>query len=289
MSDETGSVEAGNPEPAAVVAPEAQPAPAAPPATNDFLAGVQDAELRDWASTKGISAPDQALSSYRNLEKLMGADKAGRTVTLLGDEPTAEESSAFYDRLGRPAKADGYTFGAPEGADPAYANAAKAKFHELGITDSQASAIVEWQAEQISAATGGQEVDYTASVDADKATLRTEWGAAHDAKLSQAKKAAVDFGLDGEMVEGLEKTMGYAPLMRFMSNIGSKLGEDTLIGTDTNTGSEVMTPAQAKIKMSELTGGREFTDAWMDKNHPGHAAAVLKKENLAKMIAGVKP
>ena len=277
MAEETGSGETGNPEGEGSVAQEGQ--------ANAFLDTVQDVDLREWAGSKGISAPDQALSSYRNLEKVFGADKAGRTVVLLGDDPTPEESAAFYNKLGRPEEASAYGFTAPEGADPAFAESAKTKFHELGLSDKQAIELSEWYTGQATGSVEQTKADYDQQVATDKAGLQKEWGAAYDKNILAAKAAASTFGLDETQVENMEAALGFGGLMRFMNSIGSKLGEDTLEGNDANV-SGVMTPAQAKIAMSELTGSKEFSDAWMDRSHPGHAAAVAKKEALAKMIVG---
>ena len=47
------------------------------------------------------------------------------------------------------------------------------------------------------------------------------------------------------------------------------------------------TPAQAETEMQELSMNREFMDAWLDRGHPGHKAAVEKKSTLARLASGV--
>jgi|TARA_Y100000310_G_scaffold321795_2_gene379948 hypothetical protein len=291
MPEEIGSAAAGNPE--GETAPEANKD--TPAETNDakagsgFLSTVEDDDLRSWAESKGLSAPDQALSSYRNLEKVFGADKAGRTVVLLGDEPTPEEQSDFYTRLGRPKDPKGYEFTAPEGADPAFSEEAKVKFHELGLTAHQAEGLAEWYNGQVSTMTESAEAQYKEQIDIDTASLRKEWGAAYDKNVGAAKSATKEFGLDEAQVDGLEASLGFGGLMRFMHSLGSRLGEDTVDGSEDNVGSGLMTPESAKQAMLELNGSKEWFDAWMDKDHPGHAAAVAKKQRLSKMMIGEAP
>ena len=64
------------------------------------------------------------------------------------------------------------------------------------------------------------------------------------------------------------------------------MGDDTF-----DIGKPVMpnhkTPEQAKQEMSELSMNKEFMDAWLDRTHPGHKAAVEKKAALARLGAGV--
>ena len=69
MSDDTGSAPAGNP---------AAPAPAwyAP----EGIDPNTSTQLGELVKAKGWKGPADALLSYQNLEKVFGADKAGRTI-----------------------------------------------------------------------------------------------------------------------------------------------------------------------------------------------------------------
>jgi len=285
MSDEIG------PAPVADNPTEAAPTPAEPaPAESNWVTNIQDADLRGWAEGKHFheASPEQALKSHMHLEKLFTADKAGHTVRVLTDSSTPEEVNEFYTKLGRPEEASGYDLAVPEGADGAFAEAAAAKFHELGLTSKQASELGDWWNGQASGAVEQTTADYEAGVANDTAELRKEWGAAYDKNISAAKAAASEFGLDATQVDGMEKALGFGGLMRFMQNIGSKLGEDIVEGTDANTGSEVLTPAAAKQKMNELQADPQWTEAFFGgREHPGHADAVFRKEQLAKLISGV--
>jgi len=47
------------------------------------------------------------------------------------------------------------------------------------------------------------------------------------------------------------------------------------------------TPSQAKQELGELTMNKEFMDAWLNKQHPGHDAAMEKKAALSRLVSGI--
>ena len=71
---ETGSVDTGNPVADAAGAP----------ATNTqetWYSGLPE-ETRGMVEIKGWKGPEDAIQSYANLEKMLGADKAGRGLVI---------------------------------------------------------------------------------------------------------------------------------------------------------------------------------------------------------------
>ena len=63
---------------------------------------------KDFVAGKGWKTGDDAITGYQNLEKLIGAEKAGRSVVLPKDENDVEGNKAFRAKLGVPEKVDGY-------------------------------------------------------------------------------------------------------------------------------------------------------------------------------------
>ena len=297
MADETGSTPAGNPEPTATpAAPAAEPVPAATPepiaapapavASEPWIDSVQDTDTRTWAESKGLQngSFENVLGSYHNLEKLMGADRAGRTVTLLGDDPTPEQTNEFYNRLGRPEVSDGYTFKLDDGADTARLDSMRGKAHELGITDAQFTGLAEADGEYLaSLSQANVDANTMAATDAE-ASLRTEWGAAYDQNFARVDQYAEQLGISEDQLQGLRSSMGPVEAMKFVHGLGTKLGDDTM-----DTGEPVggaLTPAQAQTQLGELNMNKEFMEAWLTKSHAGHKAAVEKKSALARQAAG---
>jgi hypothetical protein len=285
MSEETGSAEAGNPEAAA---PSGETSATTEAATPQWIDGVQNAETRSWAESKGLQngTLENVLGSYHNLEKLMGAEKAGRTVTMLGDDASQDEVNDFYGKLGRPKDAAGYGFQVPEGDDGTFAKWAGDVFHDAGLTTKQASMISEkWGEYAGGIQQANEDKAHISSVDA-TAELKKEWGAAFDVKVAGIEVAANKLGMtDGEL-EGLHSAMGPVAAMKFVDSLNTKIGEHSFDSGEKVTPNH-KTPEQARQEMGELSMNKEFMDAWLDRQHPGHAAAIEKKAALSRLVSGV--
>jgi hypothetical protein len=189
--------------------------------------------------------------------------------------------------LGRPDAAEKYAVTLPEGVtDDTRLVMMRNKAHELGITDAQFSGLAEADAAYLGAITQGA-VD-TAAVSAADAEreLRTEWGAAFDLKIAGINVAAHKLGMDETQLAGLHDAMGPVAAMKFVDSLNTKLGDHEF-----DRGDPVIpghkTPEQAQAELGELTMHKEFMDAWLDKGHPGHKAAVEKKAGLSRLISGV--
>ena len=294
MTEETGSVEAGNPAPdagevaAVEAAPVSAPASEAEPASQDWLSSIENTELRTLAETKGWDkgGPESVLSSYHNLEKLFGADKAGRAVVLPAPDADEAVMSEFYNKLGRPDKADGYDLPVPEGQDGQMAEWASGVFHEAGLTARQAKIVSEKWNDHVGSLQQDGEAQNTQTAQDAEAELKREWGAAYDQKVVGINQAATALNMTEEHLAGLRSAMGPAAAMRFVDGLAGKMGEAP---NDTGGFSEgvALTPSSAASELSKLSLDKEFMDAWMNKNHPAHNWAMDKKQRLAKMVDGV--
>lgn len=220
-----------------------------------------------YVQNKGWTEPRQVLDGYRNLEKLLGADKAGNAVVMPKEGATPEEMSAFFNRLGRPEGADGYKMSVPEGSDGEFAKSVAAKFHELGLTKAQGEALSSWYNEQGVASVEAQKAAAQADFQNQDAALRQEWGAAFDQNLSAAKKAVQGLGLDAAAIDKIAGSLGHKATMELFSKIGGKVLEDGFVSGDRNTSfSNAMTPAQAKAEIKSLQDDKTFVKQYLDKN-----------------------
>lgn len=254
-----------------------------------WLGENPSAELVQVVEKKGWKGPVDAVKAYENAERLIGADKAGRAIVMPKDDATPEERAAFFDKLGRPSDAADYKFDVPEGSPEGYADGARAKFHELGLTSAQAEALVAWNNEFATThgtkAAEAAEAARVADEQAQEAALKTEWGAKYDENVAQAQAAAKAFGLDEAQLDKLEGALGFSGLMKFMQNLGARVGEGQLEGGQGGTGG-AMTPAEAQSALKALNSDAEFMKAWTDKRHPGHEDAVARKTALVRMTVG---
>jgi len=295
MDEATGSEGTGNPE----GSQEGAPATGAPQedasgvALNDggtphWLDGVQDPSTKAWAEAKGLknATVENALGSYHNLEKLMGADKAGRTVVMLGDDASPEDRNEFYSKLGRPEAPDKYSLQAPEGTtDTTRLDMMRNAAFDAGITETQMNALAAADAQYLELATNRFNDDAVVSTAEATLELKKDWGAAYDLKVAGIDVVASKLGFTEGQLDGLRNSMGPVAAMKFVDGLNTKIGDHDYESGETLTGN-YKTPEQAKQEMGELTMNKEFMDAWTDRAHPGHKVAVEKKATLARLAAG---
>lgn len=249
-----------------------------------WTASIEDAATREWVEGKGFKDVGAALSSYHHLERLTGAEKAGRTIIKPGRDATDDEVSAYRESLGWPKDAADYEIPMPEtGGDEKLAEAFRGIFHEEGLSTDQARGLTEkWNAYQESLQTQANEAAALKEAE-DEAALKLEWGAALDKNMKMARDAAAHLGVDGEMVDAIQKAAGYAKTMKFFQDVGARLGEDTFADGGTADSGGVMSPAEAKAKLNALSSDREHMAAWTDRGHPGHKDAVARKSALTRL------
>jgi hypothetical protein len=270
-------IPAGAAAPAGVAAPGA----AAPVAFADSL----PESIRADAVFRDIKDLDGLAKSYHSAAKMIG----GRPEDLmkLPGVDDAEAWSGVYAKLGRPEKADGYTFKPAEGA-PAFTPADKAfqaammpAFHAAGMNQKQLDAVAaayEGYAGKIMGETGAAAVTLRATNDA---TLHTEWGKAFDQNIGDARAAAVHY-FGEETAKLLESDPKYGDsigIVRGLATMGKQLREDGVVGR-VGAGGGALSPVEAQQQIAGLLGDAQFSKAYTDKANPGHQAAVDKMAGL---------
>jgi hypothetical protein len=252
-----------------------------------WLSGVEDPDLRGWAEAKGMQnvQPADVLRSYQNLEKVMGADKAGRTVVLPGPDADEATQNEFYAKLGRPDAADKYELPVPEGDTSDMAEWGSGVFFEAGLTARQAEIVAtRWNEKMAGLKDQAAEANAATAQEAEQ-QLRRDWGAAYDKKMAGIDDAATRLGMNQEQLQGLRASMGPVAALKFVDGLAVKMGEaDFDTGGDPQNG--VLTPAAAQEALAKLNMDKDFMDAWLNKQHPSHEWAVTRKQSLAKMAAG---
>jgi hypothetical protein len=294
MTQTTG--EAGGGAPAGGAPASGAPAAAAQAAWTD---SIQDADLREFAVNKGYNkaavhevAPT-ILQQYRNLEKLVGAEKAGNTVVLPNWDSTEPAALAaqneYFDRIGRPKEAKEYDLAAPQGAklNEKIENWSRDTFHKAGLSTRQATAISKaYQELEAAQATEQQQADLVRFSNEDK-SLKTEWGAAYNDKIAKASAVAKNLGLKPENIDALQSVAGYGEVMKMFANLADKVGEHHHVNPEQNSGTSVMTPSEAKAELGRLSRDKDWMAAFMDKAHPNHKAALERKAFLTGLeVAG---
>lgn len=254
--------------PATPAAPAAPATPAAPADDAPWYSTHPDEGIRNWAANKGWKDPMAALESGYNLEKLIGFEKAGRTIVLPKDDATPEERRAFLTRIGVPEKSDAYKVPESLAQDPLIA-----KFREFahaeGFLPAQFEKAISFiQGESAAMATQAQAAA-GAKGEQEMAALKTEWGAAYDQNVELGKRAAAQFipgdaNARADALTKIEAAIGTGAMLKMFAKIGEGLGEHPMRSTDDPGGFSVMTPAQAKARIEALKQDKAWTGAYLN-------------------------
>ena len=277
MSDEQGSAPAGNP-----TAPAAAPVWYAPEGLDPATTG----QLGELVKAKGWKGPADALLSYQNLEKVFGADKAGRTILAPKSDDDADGWNALYNRLGRPESPDKYELPVPDGDDGSFAQAAAPVLHELGLTTKQAKGLAEWWNKASTSRIEAADEAFSKQSEAEYAALKGEWGAAAAQNEELAKRAVLKFGkeagIDEATFDSLERAIGTAKVMKLFHAIGAQFREADFVGSDAPS-SGALTPAQAKNKVASLFADKEFMGRYMHQDSRVRQGAIDEMMALNRM------
>jgi hypothetical protein len=220
------------------------------------------------------------VQGHRNLEKLLGADRAGRTIVLPKDDATPAEWSDFYSKLGRPGTPDDYKLPVPQGGDPAFAKAAAGWMHEAGIPLKAGQALAAKMNEHAAAQAAAEQQAITAALDAEQSGLKRDWGGEYDMRKELARRAAVGLGLDESSIETLETAVGFSKVMKALAKAGDLMREHGAEGMG-EMGSFGMTPEGAKARRTQLMADKD----WRTKAMSAEWAELQK---LDRIVAGVK-
>lgn len=251
-------------------------------------------DLRGFAAAKAWSGPAAAVESYRQLERLLGADKAGRGLVLPKDDDDTEGWRTVHERLGCPETPEDYALDLPEGVS---ADEAVAEFrslaHDLGLSLAQAKRLTGWWRGRLEAALAAQAEAAGRTARAAEDDLRARWGGDYDTRMADAERARRRFvrddGADGGAGLGdLEAVTGKPAAMAMLAEIGAALGEDRHAGGG-HDGGFALSPEEARRELEQLQRDRGFMGAFLDKDHPDHARHVLRARRLNRLAAGLDP
>ena len=250
-----------------VAQPEATPSVMETPAEvaqggsgNGFMEMIPE-DLREHPSLSPIKDVGNLARSFVNAQKLIGADKIPFPTN-----PTEEDLSNIYSRLGRPETPEGYEFATDgnvitEDVAAEYAGVA----HQLGLSPKQAAGILDYYKGSVGQTT--EQMEQLAQEQAEQTTieLKREWGNAFGDKVAAAKDVVDQFAgseilqmrlEDGTMIGNHPAFIkAFAAIGDFKSTVTS---EDTI---NDGARSSVFTPAQAQAEIDAIMN---------DKSHPYH-------------------
>lgn len=284
--------------PAASAAPAASPAAApsaapaaAPPASNSaWYGGFGNAEVKTWAEAKGFKDPEAVTESAYNLEKLIGFDKAGRTLVVPKDDASPEELRAFQSKLGVPEKPDGYTLPLPADADPKLLATMQGWMHEAGVPPKSATKLTESFVKFSVEQQAQQEQALVVNSDKAFADVTARWGKDADANIELGKRFAAQLLPEQVTLDSGEKvgradflakifnsTGATAAMMELFAKAGAGLGEHRLHQNGGN-GFSVDSPAAAQARIKALQSDKAWSNAYLngDKDKKAEFEALFK-------------
>jgi hypothetical protein len=268
--------------PLATTPPTGGAVQSAPPATSaPSVWGDLKPELKGYVEAKNIPSPEVLVESYRNLEKLMGSkDKLIKLPDNL-DDPNA--MNEIYEKLGVPKDKSAYKI---EGEDAEFAEFAKDMFLEAKLTPKQAEAVTKRLADYVKANESKETETLEQQFKSQEQALKNEWGVAYNDHVKVAQAAVQAFGLDGAAIDKLESSLGFDGVMKFLHNVGSKLGvaDKGLVLGEKQSGFGSMTPAGAESKITELMADPTFNKRYLS----GDKFAVEQITQLTAMKLGMK-
>ena len=240
----------------------------------EFQASQMPPGLREEPSLKTFDSVDKLAKSYVNAVKMIG----GNPDNMVAIPDEGETWDDFYNKIGRPEKANDYQFGDENGELDGFREFA----HDTGLTQDQADNILKLygdiQEEQEEAHQNGLEELRTNTT----MELQKEWGKNYDGKMDYAKRAFAQFATP-ELSQLMDESgMGNHPeMLRVFAKVGELMGEDSLV-VGTGLGSSQLSPEQAQQEIQALYSDKEFSKSYRDNKDPGHKTAMGKMERLFK-------
>jgi hypothetical protein len=291
MADTAASMIGSEPAPSAPAVPavsatETPSHPSAPVPGNpdpvapwDWSKYAKDEDL-GWLQAKGYKEPPDLIKAARNSESLIGLEK----LPIPKDPADQEGWNRVYKRLGMPDKPEDYKLDLPENTDKTFVDRMTKMMHANGVSQKAAASITKeylaFGGELNTRTSAETQAQQTRELD----SLKVQWGAATEKEVAVAQMG-IDAFCDEGQLEKFKATLGPAETLKFFNKLGNELREAKRVDGGEGSGFGPMTPAQAKYEISQKRIDQNFMTAYMDRNHPGHQAALDEMSRLHRFAS----
>ena len=241
-----------------------------------------DSDLGQLVAQKGWRSAQDVLTSYQNLERLVGSDR----LTLPGRDAAPEAWAPVWEKLGRPKNAADYAFNPPEGGayDPAAADWFRETAFDLGLSNDQALKLHDAFLARFPAApiTDAEPDDTDILPQESETELRDHWGRSYDRNMAAARRAFAAFLGDAAPFHDIADGLGETALMEMLAKVGNAIGEDSITAHADASGAGPRSPAHALSEIARLqrAAKADAKHPYVNKMHPDHAASVKRMEDL---------
>jgi hypothetical protein len=229
-----------------------------------------------------VEAFQNAYTAHRNAEKAIGAP-SDRVIVKPADAADTAGWEAFYTKLGRPAKAEEYTFTVNDN-DKALAEFLKPELHRLGVPKTAAEDL--WgKLTAYDAKAKQDELTAEASKVANEDTaLRKNWGANYPVNKVIAQRAAAALGIPEDQFNATASKAGFSQAWEMFLKIGQKIGEDKFVSGSSLPVGNAFTREQAISRIQELKADRAWVKRYSDAGRGSKEWNEM--DSLLKIVAG---
>lgn len=267
--------------PAPAPAPAPIPSPWYEGADADTIGHIQN---RGWHDKDAKTAALEAVKAHREAERFLGIPK-DQIVRVPTDAADEAGWKTVYSRLGAPDTKDGYDLSGVKFADGTELDQGFSDFFKTTAAAAhlpkEAAATIAREFVKFTEQQNQSEIN-EAQATLVKATeaLKTNWGNNYEGNLFVAKRAAAALGVTPEAVAALEKAVGYDKVMEMFRNVGSKIGEDKFITSETPGLPGVKTKEGALAELKNL----KSDEAWAKRLLAGDRETVRQFEALSTLM-----
>ncbi len=270
------------------------------PGAGAWYDSFQDQGTKDWLKSYGDAYPNPEAVATKalNLEKFIGAEKAGRGVVAPKPDAKPEEWQEFYRKVGGvPEKADGYKLPSTIDANMAAALSADpmvTQFREHALKSGMPpvffESAMEWYINTVQGKEQSMLEDFSAKAEQDIIDLKNEWkGVEFDKNTELGRRASKQFIPHENQEEfedklsRIEGALGTKETLKLFASIGAAMGEHNFESGDGDGNmSGGMSPEAARVRISRLKTDSSFAA----KLASGDVAAKTEWDNLHKLGYG---
>lgn len=239
----------------------------------DYLKNTVGQDIAEAAEAHKYKSVGELAKAYVHLNKAFSKRQPTENMVELPQEGMEQEKiDAFYNKLGRPEKPEGYTVPKVEGLSEELVSEFSSVAHKLGLTDKQFQSLVEFDIKRAEQYQKSMQQDSAVSIERAKQTLRSMFGEQHDFMMTAAKRVLEDFDVDNfsEIVNNDYRAVA------MLANIGKKLyQEDDIKGS--------MKGVNKHDILAEINKIRD-SGAYFNAAHPDNKAAVQRVRELQEML-----
>lgn len=252
-----------------------------------------DAVFKPYAGQKPADFIKNIVKGYANAQKMIGGEKVALPIGKLDNEETWGN---LFDKLGRPKTPDGYKFEKPElpeglPYDENIEKSFKAVCHQAGILPKQADALYKfWNDLQVNLfndVSAREQEQQDAALEGLRQEMKTK--DAYDSFVKGANDVLMNYGGTKEQVEAFIERHQFDPdIIRLLGNIHKVMSEDSIKLGEKRFD---LTGGDVDARLRDILHNKEnvFNQAYWNKSHPQHQAAVEEVAKLMRAKHGDEP